>query len=262
MKKIGTIAVVLVLIFTLVACGDTALPEVPADVEQAVEQVKDQVDAVAPDTKVEMADSLELSPKLKEMLEATNSGYEIKDQTLETAEGVNIHYPEIVGYEHESTHDAVNNMIKVHAEQLAKDNIVEDEKNIIDINYEVTMANDALVSIIFKGDGNFEGAAHPWRIFNTINIDVINGKTVKLSDFYTIDENLIDVALENSLETDSAIKEGVTQFIKTDDTIMDTLKGIDTDTMAYSYYREDKIGISIPVIHALGDFMVFEIPVK
>lgn len=200
--------------------------------------------------------------KLITLLTATNSDLQVTDKEFTDGE-IHATYPQITGYEHESTHEEVNKAIEEHVMQLIESNKTEGEEMTLTISYEVKIINDALVSIAFSGDGNFEGAAHPWRFFSTLNLDTISSNpTVELDDYYTLDEGFLDALLANPVSGEAEQqKEAVAQLKEAKEETLAYLQGVDSGDLSFSYFTEDAVGICLPVIHALGDYMVFELPI-
>jgi hypothetical protein len=63
----------------------------------------------------------------------------------------------------------------------------------LDVEYDVSYADDDVMSITFDQYFFHPNTPHYHRMLNTLNIDMNTGKALKLQDFITIDNNLLDL---------------------------------------------------------------------
>jgi len=127
------------------------------------------------------------------------------------------------------------------------------------------------LSIQYYGLSTIKGAAYPTNQFYTTNIDIKNGKKLKLADIIKIDDNFVKsfrngsyVALEPG---NSELKAAVNQYINNisnQDLIKyfkqaDSRKIEENPSTTYSYLTNDSIVISINVPHAIGDHVEYKI---
>ncbi|OCA99609.1 PdaC/SigV domain-containing protein [Clostridium beijerinckii] len=200
--------------------------------------------------------------------------YEIIDEVY-SKDHVKINYPQIKNYADAVKLDSINKDLKNAALSIV--NIyVENNTNINDINmevnYEVKTKNNKYISIAFNGLVNIKGTAYPTSIFYTVNIDLANGSTVGLSDYANVQrvlEKLKKLDDVKMLSEDDKLIEAQKSVIKniSDDELLNILKDADFHQKdgvieipkkgAYSYMEDNKIVISIPMIHAIGDHAEF-----
>ncbi|WP_270566539.1 PdaC/SigV domain-containing protein [Clostridium beijerinckii] len=200
--------------------------------------------------------------------------YEIVDEVY-SKDHVKINYPQIKNYADEVKLDSINKDLKNAALSIV--NIyVENNTNINDINmevnYEVKTKNNKYISIAFNGLVNIKGTAYPTSIFYTVNIDLEKGSIVGLSDYANVQDllkklkKLDDVKMLSENEELIEAQKSVIKNIS-DDELLNILKDADFHQKdgvieipkkgAYSYMEDNKIVISIPMIHAIGDHAEF-----
>jgi len=129
----------------------------------------------------------------------------------------------------------------------------------LDIDYEIKFSSDRLLSMIFSGIGHVPGAPRPFWIFHTLNINVVNGEKIMLSDVINIDAYLIELLLSESivyLNPDPSIKEAVREIISANDFLYHWIYS--TDQIIF-YFTHDSLGISITLPHVLGGYAILEI---
>src|SRR6185369_4059974 len=54
----------------------------------------------------------------------------------------------------------------------------------LNVSYEVALAQDDLISVVFSIGSYYQGAAHPNSVTDVVNYDLMNGKPLKLSDLF------------------------------------------------------------------------------
>ena len=65
------------------------------------------------------------------------------------------------------------------------------------IQYSVVYDSSELFSIKFEGIYNNKSSINPMNYFNTLNIDMTNGKPIVISDLYNINSDFIDLIQKN-----------------------------------------------------------------
>ncbi|AJH00994.2 hypothetical protein LF65_04454 [Clostridium beijerinckii] len=200
--------------------------------------------------------------------------YEIVDEVY-SKDHVKINYPQIKNYADAVKLDSINKDLKNAALSIV--NIyVENNTNInninMEVNYEVKTKNNKYISIAFNGLVNIKGTAYPTSIFYAVNIDLEKGSIVGLSDYANVQgvlEKLKKLDDVKMLSEDDKLIEAQKSVIKniSDDELLNILKDADFHEKdgvieipkkgAYSYMEDNKIVISIPMIHAIGDHAEF-----
>ena len=175
---------------------------------------------------------------------------------------INIYYPQI-----ENVDKSINDLIK--KETLNGLKYYEEKENLtLDINYDIKLLSDDYISIVYSGIGYIQGTAHPNNIFYTTNINLKDVKKTRLTDIVTIDEDFLDLLRKSAKEqlpdaiyesfstTSFGDNEKLLKYLKNSDKLeLNSEEQFDT----FSYMTDDKIGISLPVSHAIGDYIEIEI---
>jgi hypothetical protein len=154
----------------------------------------------------------------------------------------------------------INALIENHVLGKA-DHYSDDYETSIDIDYQVTFVDSQKISITFSGLSTVKSGAYPNNEFFTLTIDVDKASVLRLKDSYIVNDELIKVYLAALKQQGSSgqVPKGAVQAIEgrngmkvafeyADDVGRDNIEGL-----VSSYFTEDGLGISMPVIHALGD---------
>jgi len=171
---------------------------------------------------------------------------------------ISIEYPQFTG-NNEIELDKLNNMIKNYALSIL-DKYDNAEDFSLDIVSEVKYCDDNFVSIVFSGYSYIIDYPYPNNEFYTINIDISKMKELKLSDFVSVNKNFAELLKSDmfnvvNLEQVELLNE------YTIEQLLECLNDADIGSSmskAFSYYTDSKIGISITVLHVLGDHAEFE----
>lgn len=98
-------------------------------------------------------------------------------------------YPKLKGdKDYSKVNEIIKNAVSSHIEQDEKESPLN-----IDLDYEVKNQSDDLLSIVFTGLAVNKEAAHPSKIFFTINYDLSNDKAITLTDVTTVDQKFFQV---------------------------------------------------------------------
>lgn len=172
--------------------------------------------------------------------------------------GISIAYPQFL----DLGKSQINELIKQEATNIFFDTYNGDKTELtLEISYGITFKNKKMMSVVFYGYGDRKGSAHPNRHFYTVNLDMENNRKIYLKDVCKDFDKLKDVIREWNFVfkmQDSPEKE---ELIKVNEIFtFDNLMGCDEpDSGMYSYFTEDKLGISFSVPHAIGDYKRIEI---
>lgn len=177
-----------------------------------------------------------------------------------------INYPQISGLVDTDKEKRINEIIQEEALKVL--NYYSDPFGNVEINidYKITLASNIL-SIQYSGLGTVQNAAHPNKFFYTTNVDIKQGKRIRLVDIVNTNvlaEKFIKgkfQALSPEQAEEIEIEQMDLQELQQNFKEADSLDNIDTDEQSdvYSYFTEDSLGISIPVPYALGGHAEFEI---
>ena len=202
---------------------------------------------------------LKVSPK---------NSYKIVDETYDNNKGTKINYPQITDLSDAEKQKGLNEIIKNEA--LKGNNYYKDVDGdvTIDINYKIVCQEPELISIIYSGVGNVSGAAHPSNLFYTTNLDITNRKSLRLNDIVNINDDFVNMLINGSFKAVNSKYEAEYKseinMLTLEDWKKRLLAADPSDKMGseFSYMTKDSLGISIGVMHALGDHTEFEIKYK
>lgn len=196
------------------------------------------------------------------------SKYQLTKNTYKT-ENITVNYPQITNLGDENKQKILNEIIKNDALEGFTEGV--DDKLTLEINYKIPLETSNFLSIQYYGLSTVKGAAYPTNQFYTTNIDIKNGKKLKLVDIIKIDDNFVKsfkkgsyMALESgNSELKAAVNDYVSN-INNQDLInyfkqADSRKIEENPSATYSYLTNDSIVISINVPHVLGDHAEYKI---
>jgi len=199
---------------------------------------------------------------------ASQGSYKIVSETYDNNKGTKINYPQITDLSDAEKQKGLNEIIKNEA--LKGNNYYKDVDGdvTIDINYKIVCQEPELISIIYSGVGNVSGAAHPSNLFYTTNLDITNIKNLRLNDIVNINDDFVNMLINGSFKAINSKYEAEYKseinMLTLEDWKKRLLAADPSDKMGneFSYMTKDSLGISIGVIHALGDHAEFEIKYK
>jgi len=199
---------------------------------------------------------------------ASQGSYKIVSETYDNNKGTKINYPQITDLSDAEKQKGLNEIIKNEA--LKGNNYYKDVDGdvTIDINYKIVCQEPELISIIYSGVGNVSGAAHPSNLFYTTNLDITNIKNLRLNDIVNINDDFVNMLINGSFKAINSKYEAEYKseinMLTLEDWKKRLLAADPSDKMGseFSYMTKDSLGISIGVMHALGDHTEFEIKYK
>lgn len=222
-------------------------------------------EAAAPTTSVVTTQNPTTTPSLN--VETEKQPYTIVTAIF-SQDNIKIEYPQIKGLEDKSKEKVINDLIK---NDLLKNEVEEpintygDGTLTMNWNYQVTLSTPELLSVIYTGNSEIEGAAFSTNDIYTITIDLKNATKLILSDFTTIDTNLAQKIKRSTVVTNEAVKNGmdtydlITEIQNEDDQTL--IKGLSEQWPYYTFYvTPNSLVISIAVSHAGGDYALIELP--
>ncbi|REK71548.1 DUF4163 domain-containing protein [Paenibacillus paeoniae] len=178
---------------------------------------------------------------------------------------VKIKYPAITGMKDKDREDVLNKLIEQEAMTIL--DTFDGEKDTIEMDFQIKLRDERILSIVYPGYANSEGAAHPVNLFQTTNVDIEHGQKLRLQDLVKVDHQLIEAFRTGVYQThdqqldlaqEGLLEETLEQF--GDEELLSYFSNADSEIGgAFSYVTQDSIGISLPVAHALGDHFEMEI---
>jgi hypothetical protein len=203
------------------------------------------------------------SPAAEEEKDPAFVEYEITDVTLEQGERIVGVYPQVNGLLDTDLQNKINKVIQEDTMQFI--DFFKQGDVTIELSYDVPWKGSRMLSLRYYMYYYSDGAAHPNNNYMTLNIDLINGKRVRLSDIVTIDDNFAKTMREYStytgpLESSAEIEEFMSDNLSVQDATAFSHADYSTDYYGmYTYFTENTIGFNLAVPHAIGDYALYEV---
>lgn len=179
---------------------------------------------------------------------------------------VSIEYPILSNLRDTTTEETVNNLIKETATKILTAYELNPETDNVTINCDIISLDRSKAILAFEGSMKTESAAYPTGIYYTMTVDLSKGTLQGLSDYvdpYTMAGYIVS---EDCIITKASDKSEAKEYLASLDvkTLYATLKNSDFTSgsngfpEAFSYVNQGIIYISVPVPHALGDYVIVE----
>lgn len=189
--------------------------------------------------------------------------------TTYTSGKISIQYP-LVSYPGSTSKEtAANQLLKDNALSVLKGYGVDEEKDSLEVECKIISMDRRRITAEYTGLYSPEGAAHPVNLFFTNTIDFDENANVRLTD-YCDSATLADYLLSDQCQlvnVEDEYKADVLASLQQDskDYYVTLLNGADfsnesSDSFpeAFSYEKQGLVYFSVPVIHALGDYVVIK----
>lgn len=180
---------------------------------------------------------------------------------------VTIEYPILSNLRDDKITDTVNALIKENAVKILTDYELDPEKDNVTVSCDVISLDRSKAVLSFEGSMKAEGAAHPTAVYYTMTADLSKGTLLGLDDYadpYTMAGYILS---EDCIITKASDEKAAREYLSSLDinTLWETLKNCDftSETSdgfpeSFSYVNQGIVYISIPVPHALGDYIIVE----
>ncbi|WP_379157951.1 hypothetical protein [Paenibacillus sp. sgz5001063] len=253
--KMNALLMILLIALLITSCS---LKNV--DTNSVVTQESEQVQAVR---KAPVINSLN---KQDESQAIKSPSYSIVNESY-TDNDISIRYPHITGIDDYIKEVKINKLLKFEALVPLDDylNSTEDYDDLsMDIDYEVSLKSENLLSVQYKGFSYSDEAAYPLDLFYTTNVDVKYGKKLGLSNVIKLDTRFVHKLREHLAENiqDDVVKSYFLERTSSEE-LLNYLNGADSSfeisNFAFSYFTKDSLGISLATFHGAGDHKEFEL---
>lgn len=165
---------------------------------------------------------------------------------------IDIKYPQIIQLSNESLQESINDKISKQALRLVNE-VQNDEKvTVLEIEYDVKRYDNKLLSILFKGYINSEGAPYPLVLAYTLNISMDSGEELELNDYFEIDQRYVEQYHKNKLNILKPFQNEAFEGLS-DEEILTMFRN------AELYLTKDSLGLIVFVPHAVGDYAELEV---
>ncbi|NLT14681.1 MAG: DUF4163 domain-containing protein, partial [Clostridiales bacterium] len=200
-------------------------------------------------------------------------GYSIVTASF-SQDQISIEYPQIKGLGDSAIEQTINDFIKndIWNSQVAE--TIDAYKDIgmdialsVDMGYKVTLSTGKLLSIAYTGSAYVEGGAHPNNYFYGVTIDLESATRLKLSDFVSIDEPLIEKLrssakamqlFDSAVENNAVIEEILGNLQNGDDHF--PIWALNNSRESNFCLKPDALVVSVYISHVAGDYVLLEIP--
>ena len=241
------------------------LSRAPADTDLST--IHTQAETTAPETTAETVAVTE-SPSVteSETVKEAASGISVQLETYSSG-NISIQYPVVSQMDDAAKQYQVNELLKTNALSIIQANDLDESKDTLTVKCEVISADRKRLTSVYKGDRMSEGAAYPVSVFYTNTVDLNQVRDLGLSD-YTDAYTMAGYVLSDDVEF-----LGVTQDTK--DAFLEYRDSLDLDILtevfdgadfplasetawpeSFSYENHGTICFSVPVPHALGDYVI------
>ncbi|MBD9153196.1 MAG: hypothetical protein EGP77_13570 [Lachnospiraceae bacterium] len=272
-RRIQQVIITLGMVLCLGGCGQQSAEETESTVDFG-ELLPEQSEPIIiresqPQTESEEETQTQTEEETVAFADEQTVQYDIESVTYEdTLNGsckVKVVFPQLIDMENTELQNTINENVK----QMVMQEISEEGLTAYGLGYQVATQGTGILSVIFRGYCNYEGAAHPTNLIRTMNLDLTTGKNLRLKDY-------ADMArIVSGLETASGyeiISEGVdmadfSAFLNNGyvtDYAM-TLLDYDVDwnnqeliPAGYSAIRNNHVVLFVEAEHAMGDYVELE----
>lgn len=272
-RRIQQMIVTLGMVLCLGGCGQQSAEETESTVDFG-ELLPEQSEPIIirepqPQTESEEETETQTEEETVAFADEQTVQYDIEGVTYEdTLNGsckVKVVFPQLIDMENTELQNTINENVK----QMVMQKISEEGLTAYGLGYQVATQGTGILSVIFRGYCNYEGAAHPTNLIRTMNLDLTTGKNLRLKDYADMAQ------IVSGLETASGyeiISEGVdledfSAFLNNGyvtDYAM-TLLDYDVDwnnqeliPAGYSAIRNNHVVLFVEAEHAMGDYVELE----
>lgn len=272
-RRIQQVIITLGMVLCLGGCGQQSAEETESTVDFG-ELLPEQSEPIIirepqPQTESEEETETQTEEETVAFADEQTVQYDIEGVTYEdTLNGsckVKVVFPQLIDMENTELQNTINENVK----QMVMQEISEEGLTAYGLGYQVATQGTGILSVIFRGYCNYEGAAHPTNLIRTMNLDLTTGRNLRLKDYADMAQ------IVSGLETASGyeiISEGVdmadfSAFLNNGyvtDYAM-TLLDYDVDwnnqeliPAGYSAIRNNHVVLFVEAEHAMGDYVELE----
>ncbi len=195
--------------------------------------------------------------------ETASKDYEITEVKLDMGDKITGVYPQISGFSDTDKQNTINQLIEEETLDFIK--YFKEDDVTIELSYDVPWKGARMLSLRYYMYYYAEGAAHPNNNYTTLNIDLVNGRRVRLSDVITVDDDFAKTMREFSvyagpLENSPELEEFLEANLSVQDSSAFSQADYSMDYYSmYTYFTEKTIGFNLAVPHAIGDYALYEV---
>lgn len=237
----------------------------PADTDLSTIHTQEEATSVPEATEpatVEESSSVQESETVKE----GTTGISVQLETYSSG-NISIQYPVVSQMNDSAKQDNVNELLKTNALSIIQANDLDETADTLTVKCEVISADRKRLTAVYKGDRMSNGAAYPVSVFYTNTVDLNQVRNLGLSD-YTDGYTMAGYVLSDDVEFVGITQDQKEAFLEYRDSLdldilTEVFNGADfplaSDTVwpeSFSYENHGTICFSVPVPHALGDYVI------
>ena len=201
-----------------------------------------------------------------ETVKEGTTGISVQLETYSSG-NISIQYPVVSQMNDSAKQDNVNELLKTNALSIIQANDLDETADTLTVKCEVISADRKRLTAVYKGDRMSNGAAYPVSVFYTNTVDLNQVRNLGLSD-YTDGYTMAGYVLSDDVEFVGITQDQKEAFLEYRDSLdldilTEVFNGADfplaSDTVwpeSFSYENHGTICFSVPVPHALGDYVI------
>ena len=186
-RRIQQVIITLGMVLCLGGCGQQPTEETESTVDFG-ELLPEQSEPIIiresqPQTESEEETQTQTEEETVAFADEQTVQYDIESVTYEdTLNGsckVKVVFPQLIDMENTELQNTINENVK----QMVMQEISEEGLTAYGLGYQVATQGTGILSVIFRGYCNYEGAAHPTNLIRTMNLDLTTGRNLRLKDY-------------------------------------------------------------------------------
>lgn len=209
------------------------------------------------------------APETEETTEGQEDAASSVSASIETYTSgkVSIQYPAVDQMDDTSKKDKINELLKANALSFIKANDIDEANDTLDIKCKVISVDRKRLTATYTGTLSAKGAAHPVNLFYSNTVNLLQAQNLGLDDFtdaYTMAGYVLSDDVKFS-GISSDVEAQVLSYRSSMD--LDSLTAVfnsadfplSSETQwpeSFSYEKQGTIYFSLPVPHALGDYVL------
>ena len=209
------------------------------------------------------------APETEETTEGQEDAASSVSASIETYTSgkVSIQYPAVDQMDDTSKKDKINELLKTNALSFIKANDIDEANDTLDIKCKVISVDRKRLTATYTGTLSAKGAAHPVNLFYSNTVNLLQAQNLGLDDF-TDASTMAGYVLSDDVKFSGISSDVEAQVLSYRSSMdLDSLTAVfnsadfplSSETQwpeSFSYEKQGTIYFSLPVPHALGDYVL------
>lgn len=209
------------------------------------------------------------APETEESTEAPEGAASSVSASIETYTSgkVSIQYPAVEQMDDASKKDKINELLRANALSVIKANGIDEANDTLDIKCKVISVDRKRLTATYTGTLSAKGAAHPVNLFYSNTVNLLQAQNLGLDDF-TDAYTMAGYVLSDDVKFSGISSDVEAQVLSYRSSLdLDSLTAVfnsadfplSSETQwpeSFSYEKQGTIYFSLPVPHALGDYVL------